>query len=147
VEPPSNSDLCVPLDAEATEVLNALGFRRDGRHWVHGSVAVEFPESRIDGDPARTHLETVGDGAARIIGVDDLYVDRLRQATAQESARGIEYHSALAVAAACYDMLDARYVRRRIEATVAAEPLLGASMKRVDARIRRLVRRTLGPTD
>lgn len=139
-------DLVGVLRDEDLETLGELSFSSQGRHWVHDSlpVAVEFPESRLDGDITRTHLEAVRDGAARIIGVDDLYLDRLRQATVQEHREGIELDSALAVAAACYDIIDWRYVRRRIRNAASTEPFVGEPMKRIDAKIRRRVRRELG---
>lgn len=137
-------DMCVPLDRDDVAAIKGLGFRSQGRHWVIGSVAVEFPDSRIDGDEGRTLLEPIGDGAARIIGVDDLYVDRLRQSTMREEVEDIQFHSALAVAAACYEIIDWNYVRSRIRSTVRDEPFVGESMKRIDTKIRRRVRRALG---
>ncbi|MGH7857653.1 MAG: hypothetical protein ACREQY_10015 [Candidatus Binatia bacterium] len=137
-------DLCVPLGPADRKAMAALGFRREGRHWVIGRVAVEVPDSRIDGDVERTHLEPVGEGAARIIGVDDLYLDRLRQATSREHQEGIEFHSALAVAAARFTDIDWRYVATDIRGRTTTELAIGDAMRRVDAKIRRRVRRELG---
>jgi hypothetical protein len=138
-------DLCVLMDPESMRRLRAAGFRREGRHWVRQdiTVAVEFPESRIDGDESRTVLKRFRGGAARIIGVDDLYIDRLRQATLREDQEGIEYHSALAVFGGCFEDLDARYIRRRIDQVVRTEPLVGRSMRKIDSKIRRRVKRAL----
>ncbi len=74
---------------------------------------MEFPEPFIDGDESRTHEATVGPGRARIIGLDDLYLDRLRRSTVSEF-EGIEFHSALAVAAAAFENVDWGYVRSRL---------------------------------
>jgi hypothetical protein len=136
-------DLVGSLRRQDRETLQQLGFSVKGRHWLHRSlpIACEFPESRLDGDVDRTRLEPVGEGAARIIGVDDLYVDRLRQATVREEHEGIEFDSALAVGASCYDIIDWPYVEKRIQ---EAEAYVGEPMKRIDARIRRRVRRELG---
>jgi hypothetical protein len=139
-------DLCAYLTAADRAAIEALGFRPTGRHWIHPriNVAVEFPDSRIDGDEARTIEEPVGEGAARIIGLDDLYLDRLRQATIDERQEGVEFHAALAVVAARYEDIDWRYVRGQIK---QAEAGVGAPMRRLDSRIRRRVRERLGPKD
>jgi hypothetical protein len=141
-------DLCVPLDQGDRRRLGELGFRREGRHWVWGRegrwVAVEFPDSRIDGDEARTREVPVGSGSARVIGLDDLYVDRLRQATIHEEREGVEFASALAVVATRYDDIDWPYVRTRIADITRAEGEVGRMMKRVDGRVRRRVRRRIG---
>lgn len=136
-------DLCVALSAADEASLIDAGFRKEGRHWVLDApvVAVEFPESRIDGDESRTVLQPVGTGAARIIGLDDLYLDRLRQATMREGAEQIEYHSALAVAAANREAIDWGYVDDVIATTFDHSEVLGAAMRRIDERIRRRVRR------
>jgi hypothetical protein len=141
-------DLCAPLDAGDQRRLADLGLLREGRHWVWGRkgrwVAVEFPDSRIDGDEARTREVSVGSGSARVIGLDDLYVDRLRQATIHEETEGVEFASALAVVATRYEDIDWPYVRTRIAAIAHAEGEIGRIMRRLDARIRRRVRRRLG---
>src|SRR2546425_594437 len=121
-------DICLYLTPKDRAALEALGFRREGRHWKHAriNVAIEFPDSRIDGDEGRAVEEPVGGGAARIIGLDDLYLDRLRQATVDERREGIEFHSALAVVAARYEEIDLRYVRRRLEEIQDREGPVGA---------------------
>ena len=136
-------DICVSLRESGERELRAAGFRPDGRHWVREdiAVAVEFPDSKIDGDPDRTILTPVGTGAARIIGVDDLYIDRLMQATMREDVEGIEFHSALAVAAACFEQIDWVYVRKRITSKQESEPAVGVAMRKLDSTIRRRVRR------
>jgi hypothetical protein len=139
-------DLCGYVTAQDRAAFEALGFRKEGRHWTHPriNVAVEFPDSQIDGDEGRTIEELVSEGAARIIGLDDLYLDRLRQATIDEQRKGVEFHSALAVVAARYEDIDWRYIRGRIN---EAEAGVGASMRRLDSRIRRRVRERLGTQD
>jgi hypothetical protein len=84
-----------------------------------------------------------GEGAARIIGLDDLYLDRVRQATVDERENRVEFASALAVAAAAYDRIDWQYVTEALRASLATDPYLGVRMRGVDARVRRRVRRTL----
>jgi hypothetical protein len=140
-------DLCAPINDLDQERLRALGFEPEGRHWVWGRegrwVAVEFPDSKIDGDEGRTSEVPVGHGTARVIGLEDLYLDRLRQATMNEHREGVEYASALAVAAARYEDIDWSYVRARISTVAANEGQVGAIMKRLDSRIRRRVRRRI----
>lgn len=126
--------------------LRSLGFRKRGRHWFHDAshVAVEFPDDRIDGDVDRIERVDLGPGTAAIIGVDDLYIDRLRQATAPLSnvEGSIEFHSALAVAAGAFERLDRRYVLRRIRQIEEREGRIGERMRRLDRRIRHLAKRS-----
>ena len=141
-------DLCGTVSRDEENILVDLGFERAGRHRFHAAsnVAVEFPEARIDGDESRVYRRRVKTGIAPIIGVDDLYLDRLRQATSRQEPDTIEYRSALAVAAAAFDRIDWRYVARRIRKTQQADPILGEAMKRVDNRIRRTVKKSFaGP--
>lgn len=140
-------DLCGVVSADERSLLRRLGFRKRGRHWFHDAsgVAVEFPDARIDGDETRIERIRIGGGTAAIIGVDDLYLDRLRQATAPISnvEGSIEFHSALAVAAGAFDRIDRRYVLRRIREIEHSEGRIGQRMRELDSRIRRRVRRAL----
>jgi len=139
-------DVCGVVTQAERATLRSLGFRKRGRHWYHDAsqVAVEFPDARIDGDEDRIEHVPVGRGEAAVIGVDDLYVDRLRQATASISnvEGSVEFHSALAVATGAFERLDRRYVLRRIREIERREGDLGATMRALDARIRRLAKRT-----
>jgi hypothetical protein len=139
-------DLCLFLTRDDRIALERLGFRREGRHWTHPriNVAVEFPDSRIDGDESRTAEARVGPGSARIIGLDDLYIVWLRQATIDERREGVEFQSALAVVAARYEDIDWSYIRGRIKEISDSEGPVGDSMRRLDSRIRRRVRASLG---
>lgn len=139
-------DLCGRITPKDKDVLRELGFHREGRHWVRDSrhpVAVEFPDSELDGDLGRTVEKRVASGIARLIGLDDLYVDRLRQATVDEQTEGVEFHSALAIAAARFEEMDWRYIQRRIRDERTAQPMVGESMSRLNRRIRARVRREL----
>jgi hypothetical protein len=144
-------DLCGEVLPDERAVLRGLGFRKRGRHWFHDAskVAVEFPDTRIDGDEARVERIRVGGGTALMIGIDDLYLDRLRQATAPlANVEGsIEFHSALAVAAGGLDRIDRRYVLARIREIERSEGGIGERMRRLDSRIRRRVRRALAPEE
>lgn len=139
-------DLCGWLGPGDARTMRALGFRRRGRHWFHDAskVAVEFPGPRIDGDEARIERIGVGDGRAAVIGVDDLYIDRLRQATASSEDTSLGFRSALAVAAGAFDRIDRRYVLRRLRDIERVDPQLGRRMRALDRRIVRRVRAALG---
>jgi hypothetical protein len=138
-------DLVAPLSWKDEEALRRLGLKRAGRHWERPGLAavVEFPESVLDGDENRTVLLAIGPGAARIIGLDDLYLDRLRQATIDEASEGVEYHSALAVAAARFEDIDWKYVSRRLEDIHQREGDRVGGGKRINSRIRRRVLRAI----
>jgi hypothetical protein len=146
---PTDVDLCGWLTSSEEEVLSSLGFKREGRHWYHAgaNIAVEFPESFIDGDEERVRRVDVGVGVAAIIGVDDLYLDRLRQSTADApdastAGRTSGYlKSATAVAAANYDQIDWVYVDRQIRKAEREDNGLGKIMRRNHSSILRKLRR------
>lgn len=138
-------DICVRLTRKDREVLSSIGFKRDGRYWIHErvNVAVEIPEASIEGDEDRVVVESLGTGAATIIGVDDLYLDRLRQATVREEADDVHFQSAVAVVASNYDRLDWNYINAQIASTTEADEVLGRAMRKVNNRVRARVRRRL----
>jgi len=138
-------DVCGRVRDEERALLRRLGFSKRGLHWFHerSKVAVEFPDSRIDGDDDRIERFRLGGGTVAMIGVDDLYLDRLRQATANPVDSSLEFRSALAVAAGAFERIDRRYVLRRIRDVERAEPGIGRLMRRLDSRIRRRVRRAI----
>jgi hypothetical protein len=138
-------DVCGWVRDDERVTLRGLGFRKRGRHWFHepSKVAVEFPDSRIDGDEGRVERFRVGGGTVAVIGVDDLYLDRLRQSTVNPVDSGMEFESALAVAAGAFERIDRRYVLRRIRQIERREPSLGRLMRKLDTRIRRRVRAAL----
>jgi hypothetical protein len=142
-------DLVGVVTEAERRVLRSLGFRKRGRHWYHEAshVAVEFPDDRLDGDMDRVERFDVGPGTVAMIGVDDLYLDRLRQATAPIAnvEDTVEFHSALAVATGAFERIDRRYVLRRIRDIERREPSIGAGMRGLDARIRRRAKRAQAP--
>lgn len=137
-------DLCSAIGPAERAILADLGFRKSGRHWVNPDihVAVEFPDSEIDGDYQRTAVIEVGTGAARLISREDLYVDRVLQATADSSETG-RFMSALAIAVSGYETMDWPYIAARLRKTIQANPLAGSIAKGIDSRIRRRARRQL----
>jgi len=137
-------DLCAPVGKAERMVLGLLGFRKSGRHWESPAlhVAVEFPESEIDGDFARTELIQVGAGAARVIGREDLYMDRVLQATS-DSGESSRFQSAMAIAVACYELMDWPYVAARLREIKQQNSFLGASAGKIDSKVRRRARAQL----
>lgn len=135
---PTDLDVCAPIGGEDAERLREAGFVREGRHWWHEEqgVAVEFPEAIADADPARMHEHR----GALIIGVSDLYLDRLRQSTANENPNSVEHQSLLAVASSCMEIIDWPYVRRRI---VDEPEHLRTLMRRNHRTVRRIAQRAM----
>lgn len=143
---PTDLDVCMPLGPAEEQLLLDAGFERDGRHWIRGRehpVAVEVPEARIDGDEDRTVSAPVGGAKARVISAEDLYLDRIRQATATPKVRSIALTGALAIAAARYDEMDWKYVREVIRGTERREPMLGLLMKSISRKVLTTVRREI----
>ena len=138
-------DLVGSVTDHERKMLVDLGFSRSGRHWFHeaSKVAVEFPESHLDGDMERVYRRRVRSGTAAVIGVDDLYLDRVRQATAYPTDDSMEFRSAIAVGVGSYDIIDWRYVGSRIHRTIGEDPYLGRRMSKIDAKVRRLVRKEI----
>lgn len=136
---PTDLDLCRTLTPAVETTLEQLGFLRQGRHWYceQAEVAVEFPESYVAGDPERFKSLTIEGVQLTLIGVDDLYLDRLRQATASPGDGSIEFMSTLAIAAARYDDIDWKYVHREI---AREQGLLGEDLKKLNRKIQRRAR-------
>jgi hypothetical protein len=133
----------------AARALAQLGFTRDGRHWLLPglNIPVEFPSGPFAGSLDRLRKEPLGPGAAvEVIGLDDLYLDRVRQATANTNEQSVEFTSALSVAAHRYDAIDWRYVSERIASERKSNEMLGREMDRRNRRIRAVVRRRLTQT-
>jgi hypothetical protein len=141
---PTDLDLCPRPTTHDREVLARLGFKKQGRHWVRRDLVhgVEFPG---DGDDIQRTVEVELHGAtATVIGLEDLYLDRLRQATATETAFVSQrLDSVVALRAVWWSQLDDTYLDARIKQIAEAEPLVGPSMARLDRRARREARNRL----
>ena len=141
---PTDLDLCPSPSRQDLRELALLGFTREGRHWVHDEVVhgVEFPGSGED--IHRTIDVEVGGGKVRIIGLEDLYLDRLRQSTASETARFSQrLDSLIAISALWGSNLDRGYIDRQVEAITAIEPQVGRSMRMMQRRVNREARHRL----
>ena len=117
-----------------------------GRHWTRtGSlVPVEFPGGPFAGVRERTALAGPTDVAVPVIGLDDLYLDRLAQATVSLAENTVEFESALALAAYRFDSIDWNLVSRLVSQERRSNPMVGDRMARHNRRIRRLIRTTIG---
>lgn len=131
-------DLCMPLGADARTVFRQLGFVREGRHWYHAeaNVAVEVPDSLVDRDPERFAVVRVDGTPVTVIGVADLYLNRVRQATASD-VESVSFFSALAIATDRFEEIDWRYVARRLR---EERGMVGDAMRRIDRKVRRRAR-------
>lgn len=150
---PTDLDLWLPASvdpmSQVASVLHDLGFRPSGRHWVVEGldVVVEFPSGEFAGDERRIRRERIDGTDVFLIGLDDLYLARLRQSTANESEGSVEFLSALSVATHRFDAIDWRYVSQTIAGTQIANRVLGLSMRKGNSRIRSTVRRRLAEAD
>jgi hypothetical protein len=133
-------DLVGWLTPEEEGLLRDLGFTKTGRHWFHSAskIAVEFPEGTIAGDKRRIVHISVGSGSAAIIGVEDLYLDRIRQTTMYPPGfESTEFKGAVAVAVASYEDFDWNYVDQEIKTTEEKDPSLGKDMREIHNKVRR----------
>ena len=138
---PTDLDLCPRPSASDLKALTAVGLRKRGRHWVRADlpVAVEFPGSGDDIE--RTVVVRVGRVSVLMISCEDLYLDRVRQATVLWPPEDVSFDSALEIALTNYVRLDWDYIRDRIRAAVFAERVAGTLMVGVNRRVRLRVRR------
>ena len=138
---PTDLDLCPRPSASDLKALTAVGLRKRGRHWVRADlpVAVEFPGSGDDIE--RTVVVRVGRVSVLMISCEDLYLDRVRQATVLWPREDVSFDSALEIALTNYVRLDWDYIRDRIRAAVFAERVAGTLMVGVNRRVRLRVRR------
>ena len=119
---PTDLDLCPEPEPRDLKALGSIGFRRRGRHWTREDlpVAVEFPGSGDDIE--RTIVMKVGRVSILMISCEDLYLDRVRQATVSWPREDVSFYAALELALTNYITMDWDYVRRRLGATASTEP-------------------------
>jgi hypothetical protein len=100
-------------DREATEeILGRIGFKREGMVWINEaiSVAVHIVDL-IPNRTEKTRLIHVGPYTVRVVGVEDLIIDRLAAAKFWKSDRDGEQARALFNAFA--KQIDMKYLRKR----------------------------------
>jgi hypothetical protein len=138
---PTDLDLCPQPSESDIKALTAVGLRKRGRHWTRADlpVAVEFPGSGDDIE--RTVVVRVAGVPVLMISCEDLYIDRLRQATVSWPREDVSFDGAVEIALATYARLDWDYVRDSIAATVSIEQTVGTLMIAVHRRVRSRARR------
>jgi hypothetical protein len=100
-------------DRKATEeILGRIGFKREGMVWINEaiSVAVHIVDL-IPNRTEKTRLIHVGPYTVRVVGVEDLIIDRLAAAKFWKSKRDEEQARALFNAFA--KQIDTKYLRKR----------------------------------
>lgn len=141
---PTDLDL-IPRPTKADrEAFRKLGFKKEGRHWVREDIpiATEFPH-RESFEVHRTVDEKVTNVVVKIVGVDDLYLDRLGQSTSTMNVRDQHFSSLLAVALTNWDKLDWRYIGTRVAEITKVKADLGDCMKTMHRKCRRAARNAL----
>lgn len=141
---PTDLDLIPGPSDEDIAAFQELGLKKEGRHWVRHDLPVgtEFPHDESF-EVKRTFDETVNNVVIKVIGVDDLYLDRLGQTTATENVRDQHFASLMAIALTNWDSLDWRYIEARITETTKRNPPLAKSMRTMHRRCLRKVRQAL----
>jgi hypothetical protein len=142
---PTDLDMCPgPLNKAQKDLLGQVGFVLVGRHWTHPNltVAVEFPGP--GDDIQQTISLPVGKGEfINMISREDLYLDRLTQATVDKGPLGIEYQTALVVAGDNFEDMDWIGVKRRMGEVAPQNPHLARAMTRIHAQILKEIKRRL----
>jgi hypothetical protein len=138
---PTDLDLCPQPAARDLKALGSVGLRKSGRHWTREDlpVAVEFPGSGDDIE--RTIVVKVGGVSILMISCEDLYLDRIRQATVSWPSEDVSFDAALELALTNYITMDWDYVRRRLRTTASKERMVGTLMVGVNRRVRSRARR------
>jgi hypothetical protein len=138
---PTDLDLCPQPSTVDLKALTSIGMRKRGRHWVRADlpVAVEFPGS---GDDIEKTVQVIVDGVSILmISCEDLYLDRVRQATVSWPREDVSYDSAVEIALTNYPRIDWDHIFDRIKTATRSEPYVGTAMAGVNRRVRLRVRR------
>ena len=141
---PTDLDLIPGPTKADREAFRKLGFKKEGRHWVREDIPIvtEFPHDESF-EVRRTFDVKVTNVVVKIIGVDDLYLDRLGQSTSTMNVRDQHFSSLLAVALTNWDKLDWSYIETRIVEITTVTADLGDSMRTMHRRCRRAARNAL----
>jgi hypothetical protein len=100
---------------------------------------VEFPGS---GDDIETTVTIkIGGVSIRMISCEDLYLDRVRQATVTWPREDVSFDSALEIALTNYVTMDWDYVRGRLGVILSTERTVGTLMVSANRRVRARARR------
>jgi hypothetical protein len=138
---PTDLDLCPQPTPRDLKALVSVGLRRRGRHWTREDlpVAVDFPGSGDDIE--RTIVVKVGGVSILMISCEDLYLNRVRQATVSWPREDVSFYAAFELALTNYVTMDWDYVRRRLRTAASTERTVGTLMLGVNRRVRSRARR------
>jgi hypothetical protein len=138
---PTDLGLCPQPTRTDLEALRALGLRKTGRHWMRDDVpvAVEFPGSGDDIE--RTVTVTIRGVPILMISCEDLYLDRVRQATVSWPREDVSFDGALEIALTNYPTMDWDYIAGRLKTATSAERTVGSLMAGINRRVRTRARR------
>lgn len=128
-------DMIVARTDALAGVLSSLGLKRAGRSWYHPllGVSVEFPADELDGDPARVTEVRLEGLTVRVIGIEDIVLDRVAAATHWKDRQSAMWAMGLMVAH--YDAIDWSYCHRR-----AAQKQMLDAFERLQRRAKRALR-------
>ena len=105
-------DFVAKDDLNIKRVMTDLGFKNDGDGiWYHDntSVIVEFPKGPLIGDDSRTTQVDTGYGIVKIIGIEDIILDRISAVRFwQDTPEWAEY-----LLSSHYDEVDLDYLRNK----------------------------------
>ena len=104
-------------------VLGAHGFEREGRYWVFDALelAIEAPGEQVDSEDHVVSIETAL-GNVRMVGIEDLVIDRLNAYVHWQSADDGRWARRLVQAQG--DRIDWSYLERRAQEDDVAEALV-----------------------
>jgi hypothetical protein len=138
---PTDLDLCPRPSPNDLKTLASVGLNKSGRHWTREDlpVAVEFPGSGEDIE--RTVVVKVGGVSILMISCEDLYADRVRQATVSWPREDVSFDAALELALTNYITMDWDYIRGRLRTALSSDQGIGTLMAAVNRRVRSRARR------
>lgn len=139
---PTDLDLCPRPSPSDLKALASVGLHKSGRHWTREDlpVAVEFPGSGEDIE--RTVVVKVGGVSILMISCEDLYLDRIRQATVSWPREDVSFDAALELTLTNYLTMDWDYIGGRVRAAASSERQVATLMASVNRRVRSRVRRS-----
>ncbi len=110
---------------EFGEVMDAFGFKKEGRMWVREDLGlyIEIPGDKEDISEEKLTEVTTSEGHAFVIGLEDIIFDRIQAAEHWESQSDKE--QAIRMGASFYEDIDWPYLRKKCEEGLSAQMLEG----------------------
>ena len=143
---PTDIDLVGYTKRGSDAILAELGFEREGRHWLFSfadgeTLAIEVPGERLaDYALEAPMLIDLAPGRIAVISLNDLMMDRLRQATGGEP---VTMDEAVRLATAAYERIDWENLSARSGRAAEDKKLAGADLPGLLASVRDAARRQL----